>query len=297
MFPCEPGFVFPVCNTLGLSALTIRDRRRDTDVAAELLPRFRRTLDAEFTTADGTIISNVFSRYGFGNTMLKTLAGDGFHGVLLHPLAPDVTERTHEILRREVIEIVDGRVELLTSGMATRMANSDPGNNAKGPLFLLTSLLCLAREVGDTELAEVVVHQAEQECGLTEDGGARWFARNSVFANAFWSFGVLGRASGWRDAVDRGMPPGATAAPALTGAAYPEVLVARATSDGRSLDLVLAPGAEPGRRVLGIERLEPERTYDLVGATERSVRADARGTAEVLVDLEARCEVRLVPVS
>ncbi len=295
MFPCEPGFVFPACNTLGLCALTVRDVRLGTHVAADLLPRFRRTLDDEFTTADGTIISNVFARYGFGNTLLSTLAADGFHGVLLHPLAPDITARTHEILRQEVFEIVDDQVVIRTGGLSTRMALSDPGNNAKGPLFLFTSLLTLARELGDTELAEVVERQAERECAPTEEGGARWFSKNSVFANAFWTFALLGRESGWRDLVSRGMPAGSSDAPALIGAAYPDVMVARATSDGRSLELVLYPGEGAGRRTLGIERLEPDREYQVTGATTRSVRADASGSAELLVDLEARSEVRLVP--
>ncbi|MEJ7716664.1 MAG: hypothetical protein WKF31_01390 [Thermoleophilaceae bacterium] len=82
----------------------------------------------------------------------------------------------------------------------------------------------------------------------------------------------------------------------LAEAAYPDVLVARAVSDGHDLDLVLRPGDGPRRVALGVERLVPGRSYAVegLGPTDRVV-ADDRGGAVLEVDLAGRVEVRLRP--
>ena len=51
-------------------------------------------------------------------------------------------------------------------------------------------------------------------------------------------------------------------------AAYPDVLVTRAVTDGQALDLVLRPGNGGGRTTLGIERLQPQRDYEVTGGVE-----------------------------
>jgi len=83
--------------------------------------------------------------------------------------------------------------------------------------------------------------------------------------------------------------------PVLAEVAYPEVLVAKAVTDGQDLSLVLRPGAGPIRTTLRVERLVPRRTYQVTGAREALIVASDTGTAVVSVDLGDRLEVRLTP--
>jgi hypothetical protein len=107
--------------------------------------------------------------------------------------------------------------------------------------------------------------------------------------------GHLIRRDDWRNAVLRGPPEGVFRGPVLDRASYPDVLVARAWSDGEDLSLVLYAGGPSAEQVLGIDRLAPGRTYRLepTGAT---FVADRSGRADVPVSLHDRTELRLVPV-
>jgi hypothetical protein len=294
MFPCEPGFVFPACNSIALAALFARDQRLGTDDAGALLPAFRRSLDEEFTSADGRIIAIMCSRYGFTNSVLTTIASDAGQAVFLHPLAPDVSARTWEIVRREHLE-PDGRVRHSKSGRGRRFDAMDPGNRTKARTFFYATMAMIAREMGDDEVVSAVTEQAESGAPVTEERGARWFRDSSNFANGYWTFALFGRKQGFFDLVLSGYPESWRTGPVLAAAAYPDVLVARAVTDGQALDLVLRPGGAGGRERLRIERLVPGREYALTGAVEPTVTAGPDGAATVEVDLTDRLALRVAP--
>ena len=77
---------------------------------------------------------------------------------------------------------------------------------------------------------------------------------------------------------------------------YPDVLVAKAVSDGAALDLTILPGRDPGRYTLGLSQLRPGKTYRCEGTLEPEVGADAEGRANVTVELDGRRAVRVQPV-
>ena len=293
MFACEPGFLFPACNAIALDGLFARDQRLGTDRAAQLLPPFRRSLDEEFTAADGTIIAVMASRYGLTNSIMTTIASDAGQAVFLHPLAPDVSARTWEIVRREHLE-PDGRVR--HSGTGRGMETVDPGDRrTKSRTFFYATMAMIAREMGDDAVVDAVTEQAEAGAPLAEERGARWFSDSSNFTNGYWTFALFGRKQGFFDLVRTGYPEQWRTGPVLTEAAYPDVLVARAVTDGQALDLVVRPGGAGGRQTLRVERLQPGREYAVTGAVEPAVTADRDGIAGLDVDLDDRLEVRVLP--
>src|SRR5262249_14509028 len=85
-----------------------------------------------------------------------------------------------------------------------------------------------------------------------------------------------------------GPPESVFTGPILTGARYPDVLVARAFSDGEDLHLVLYPGAARGPQKIVIERLKPSASYELRGARETTFQADGRATLSVAGDRQGR---------
>jgi hypothetical protein len=128
-----------------------------------------------------------------------------------------------------------------------------------------------------------------------EDGWMRYPA--STVCNAMLAPGRFGAHHAWRELVMHGLPEPVLRGPVLAAAPYPSVLVARAVSDGAALDLVLAPGAEPCRAPLELDRLAPGRRYQITGATEREVLVDAHGRARINVDLTDRIDVRVAPAA
>ena len=108
---------------------------------------------------------------------------------------------------------------------------------------------------------------------------------------------LLGFRHAWRDCITSSPSAAALSGPVLTDASYPDVLVAKAFSDGRGLDLVLYPGQAKGPHGVTIERLVPGGRYSVVGAARTlEVQADARGSIQLECLLLDRTPVRLAPL-
>jgi hypothetical protein len=108
--------------------------------------------------------------------------------------------------------------------------------------------------------------------------------------------GRVNRTNGMHDLVARGIPESFRTGPVLEEAAYPDVLVAKAVSDGQAFSAVLYPGREQGRRELGLGQLVPGRRYRCEGAVEHELLADERGRGRLHVELSGRTELRAAPV-
>ncbi len=296
LIPCEPGLLFSSCNAIALNAMVARERRLGGDGVTGIVERFRRGIDAEFTSPDGRIVPNLSARYGFSNTLLKTIAADAGQAFFMRPLVPDIAARTWEILRHDQVRLVDGAVEFAGSGFSHRLDIVDPGSGAKLPILRNACVLMLAREMGDEELAEAIIAQTDAECAVASSAGTRCYADASIFANAYWAFARMNRRDGWFDLVRSGVPDEWRAGPVLADVSYPEVLVTRAVTDGRALDLTLRPGDGARRASLRIEGLHPSAPYGVVGGVDADVVADADGHADVTVDLGGRHELRLAPL-
>jgi hypothetical protein len=133
---------------------------------------------------------------------------------------------------------------------------------------------------------------------LTPSAGATRHTGLSTLGNVLAAVGRFGGTSITADLNDGNLPDQWSTGPILAEAAYPEVLVARAVTDGRRLDLVLRPGtADHSRTKLGIHRLVPHMTYAVTGASESHITANAQGNAHIWIHLSDRTEVDIVPAA
>jgi hypothetical protein len=154
-----------------------------------------------------------------------------------------------------------------------------------------------ATELGDTDIAAAAGARIAEEGQAVTEGGVRRLAKGSAQANLAWLMSNCGRANAHYDRVNYGIPDTWAQGPILDVADYPQVLVARAVTDGAALDLVLRPGDGGGRRRLGFARLRPGITYAVHGGVEHWVVASADGTASAHVDLYGRRELHLTPTT
>jgi hypothetical protein len=173
----------------------------------------------------------------------------------------------------------------------------DFGNYHKNPGMALASIALAAREHGDDRVAEAAFAKADELLSRVQKKGVLAYEGMSASANTNLAVARWARRDDWHDLINVGPSRAGFAGPILADCAYPEVLVARAMSEGADLDLVLYNGADPGDYRILIERLRPETTYEVVGARPPRFTAPSGGVVELQVELRGRTHVHIRPAS
>ncbi|TXH02542.1 MAG: hypothetical protein E6R07_15085 [Nevskiaceae bacterium] len=293
LFPCEPRWIYPICNNFGALSLKCHDRVYGTHWWDEVRERYQRSLEDEFVTMNGRITA--IRDYYTGMTLpaLTATMADAVTALFIHPVLPELARRSWEIVRHDLIRVAQGRVELRTNGWD----RIDFGNYRRSLLTTYALVAASAREMGDDEVANGLLQRIDAEYPSESVGGVRHYRGASTSAHAVIHAARVLRGNGFRDLVTVGMPPPWRNGPLLDEAAYPQVLVAGAVSDGAALTLDLAPGAGGGRYTLGLAQLRPGQRYRVTGGAEDAVQADGAGRAHLQVDLARRCRVQIAPVA
>lgn len=280
-FPCEPRWVYSMCNLVGRTSLALHDARHGTDLLGPVHDRFEQTMTEEMMMADGRIKVCTSTPFGFQVPSLSGLFGETWGIRFLTPHAPEQAERLWQVLKQDFIKPrPDGSLDfkLLPLGWDTRK----PANfsfDQWPEMNPLTMVLWAALEMGDDEIIAATRTALAERNGADMPDMLTWTRRNTV-----------------RDMVNKGLPEAWKTGPLLTKATYPEVLVTRAVSDGHALELVLRAGGEPVRTELGFGRLKPGGGYRVV-ETGQALIADAQGQAHLVFDLDKRSQLTLVPVA
>ena len=279
-FPCEPRWIYSMCNLVGHTSLALHDARHGTQLLGGISDRFEQTMEEEMMMADGRIKVCTSSPFGFQVPSLSGLFGETWGVRFMTPHAPAQAERLWEVMKQDFIHRKpDGtlQLKLLPFGWDTRK----PANFSyeQWPeLIPQTMVLWAALEMGDEEIIAATRESMNREYGAGMADAMTWTRRNTM-----------------RDMVNKGLPEAWKTGPLLAQATYPEALVTRAVSDGSALSLVLRAGGDPVRTQLGFARLVPGRTYRVV-QTGQQLQAGPDGTAQLTFELGQRSELDLVPV-
>lgn len=292
-YPCEPNWIYSICNAIGINTLLTHDRLHGTDYYDDIAQSYRTGLEQEFLTTEGRLVGIRSARMGFGLPAITSTMADSLSAFWLNPSVADVSRRSWEMVRSRFVHLEpDGTVGLESSGWD----RIDTGNYKMGTdIVVCWGVMIAAREHGDEEVAEAVQRYVDAKFDPTLHEGARRYAKASTQSNGTLALARFGRENGLRDLMLHGRPEEWRHGPVLAQAAYPDVLVARAETDGTDLDLVLRSGNGAHRTSLGVERLAPGHAYAVVGATTDRVVAEADGRAQLEVDLGDRARVRLRP--
>ncbi|MBL6749873.1 MAG: hypothetical protein ISP90_05090 [Nevskia sp.] len=299
LFPCEPNWIYAVCNMYGMGALAVHDRVFGTRYVPSVLPQWMQRLESEFTDAKGSLVA--LRSYWTGLRM-PFYAGEAGFAFYANVFAPALARRLWAVGRKELSFCLakdaqgDTRLTLPPEALSW-LDTIDPGNYRPGLLFAYAAVLICAREFGDDELAQAAQRSMDQDCGRIVDNGSVWYTGGSGWANIAAVEGKLMRTGDFRNSFVKGPPESVFKGPYLEQARYPEVLVAKAFSRGEDLELVLYPGAAHGRQSIGIARLKPDAAYRVQGDQPGTLRADAAGQATLDVDLRGRTALHLVPAA
>lgn len=280
-FPCEPRWIYSMCNLVGRTALSLHDARHGTDMIGEIGDRFDKTMENEMLLPDGRIRVCTSSTFGFTVPSLSGLFGETWGIRFLTPYAPEEAERLWAILKRDFIKVNDkGELDfrLLPLGWDTRK----PANFSYDQwpeLNPLTMTLWAAQEMGDEPVIDATRRTINSMYGDGVADAVSWTRANTV-----------------RDMVNTGLPEAWRTGPLLSEAKYPDVVVTRAVSDGAGLELVLHPGEGETNASLGFSRLRPGCQYR-VRQTGETLTADSQGKASLTVPLAERRELSLLPMA
>jgi hypothetical protein len=279
--PCEPNLIYSPCNFKGFTAIKLHDRLRGENRWEQIRERVERSFEDEFTHADGRVVCLTFDRLGLRAPTLSSVLGEAGCIPCMIALWPDKAERLWQVMKRDFIERrPDGSIHIAKKFLS--WDTWDTTNYYIRPMVELrplATLLVAACEMGDSEVVDALSSYLDGKYGAGASAAVKIARRRGL----------------WRDLITQGMPEAWVRGPRLTDVAYPDVLVARAVTDGEALDLVLRPGAGPKRVSLGFERLCPGRRYRVIGAESQVLVADLLGRASVTAQLNDRIEVRVAP--
>ncbi|MET0317892.1 MAG: hypothetical protein ABW188_13800 [Rhodococcus fascians] len=293
LYSCEPRWIYPVCNSFGVNTLILHDRLHRTDYFAELSESISRSYEDEFQRPDGKLIGVRNETLGLSWNIWASEGVSLPTTYWMNSFLPGHAQRAWWLTRRDSLKF-DGDRYLLPRTAANRC---DVGDYSFGSDSFANVFLSLtAREMGSEDIADSAFQYVDTEQTVERNEGVAHYSDLSTQGNLYSLMARFARPSVNRDLIGGGLPARWLSGPQLAEAAYPDVLVARAVTDGAALDLVLYPGASPRRVTLIVDRLEPFGSYRATGTLDAIVTADDNGRARIQVDLGGRAVVRLEPV-
>lgn len=291
LYPCEPRLIYPMCNAFSLSTLLVHDRLHGTHYGDDRVEQMSRALvKHKYLRPDNRFLA---CRGPLTFSMSPSVGNDGVMSFWLNFPMPEQATKTWENLRANLIRFDGDDVKM----DATSWEIIDPGNYSGGTGMSRVSVMASAKEHGDDEMAAALERSLDKRYKTIRQDGVRAYTGISGWGNAGHVMARFTTENSMRDLLSGNIPHQWKTGPVLGQTAYPDVLVARAVTDGQALDLTLRPGNSGGRTVLGIERLMPRQDYVLIGGVEDTVTAEDDGCALVTVDLDDRLEVFLRPAA
>jgi hypothetical protein len=286
LIPCEPNWIYPLCNTIGAAAMKAREMQSGGMPWSSYEDLFRRRLEAEFTDLSGRFVSCRSTYTGLALPAIGGAPPQAMASFFLNATMPDLALRHWLLLRRN----------LLDENQALQLScfwPIDTGNYRFSRAAAFAGTALAAVEMGDEQVAALCLAELAQR--YPPAPGAESFYRldASVWAHAVELLARSGAHNGLRHLI--GKPDAVRTGPMICDVRYPDVLVARAVAQDGMLDAVLYPGKRNGRHRVGLSGLAPGAVYACDGAEEPRIVADAQGRTTLIVCLDGRRALRVRP--
>lgn len=297
LYPCEPHWVFPICNAYAMCGLIPYDRVNGTAHAAGNYEQFIKGLEQEFLTPDGGMHPELSSLIGISPFwMAPQMQFDNLMSLaqVFNAVHPGYAKRWYATGRYDYLRLGPDGLSIKDRSWESCV---DFGNYSKNPGMALASIALAAREHGDETIAEAALAKADELLTRVDAEGVLAYQEPSASANVNLAVSRWARRRDWHDLLVHGPSKAALRGPILTDCPYPDVLVARAMSDGDDLDLVLFNGRQPGLQRIRIERLNPGRAYEAQGAQPASFIARQDGTFVLDLVLDGRTRIHIRPAN
>ncbi|KAL6364086.1 hypothetical protein LRP88_03519 [Fusarium phalaenopsidis] len=293
LIPCEPNWIYVMCNLQGMTGAVLYDRVFETKATQMLLPSFEESLNTNFTETSGSVLTIRSELTGFAIPGIAGAAGD--LGAVMMGFGPlrNISRRLWAIVREENVVFDEDTKELSMTGLVGA-DNIDTGNYTSSANAVFSQVAIGAAEYGEEALKSAAIEKLEKEWGLlTTSTGSKSFdlTKCSTLMNYAALTAVLLRPGAYNRMVQKGPSETTLNGPILSKVPYPGVLVAKARSHtSKDLELVLYPSADDGVFKLGISRLEPGGQYECQG---KMVTADEEGNLSFSATVSGRTRLHI----
>jgi hypothetical protein len=297
-FPCEPGWVFTACNTMGAQALKGHDTLHGTALWPAVEDRWRDAVEIEMMTPDGNLPHIRSKLVGLSFDTGEVPGGEyfstGTNGFA--DVAPDLALRAGLLGLRGAEERMSALRGMIVDGVLQLDVAPEPERNTLITTAVpqWTRIVGGARAVGMYDLAAAAMRRMERDCGT----GQRWPERPLHVGVQNMGIHLMvrwGSPLGTAKLALRGyeQPVG----PILRDGPWEQLLVTSAHSpDGISLDVAARPrGASSAGGTLTFDSLAPGRYELTIGERTMPVDAAADGGGRVDVVVDGPVRIRLSP--
>ncbi|HRH18319.1 MAG TPA: hypothetical protein PKV17_06650 [Aquabacterium sp.] len=285
LVPCEPNWIYPLCNAMSACAVLAHDAQRGSAVwHGRHAAGFIQHLEAEFLDAFGRLVPCRSSATGLALPAIGGAMAQAMPCYFLNALAPDLARRQWLLLRRDLLD---------AKGRFRRRAfwPIDTGNYGFSRASAYTATALVACELGDQAVYDHCMAALESECPSTPKDGVIHRAQASVWSHGVELMALAGGRDAFRTLINH---PPRHPGPWLDEVRYPDVLVASAhADDAGGLHAVLYGAIEGGTHSVVVAGLHPCALYKVEGATASHIVAGRQGRAKLRVRLVGRTSLRL----
>lgn len=291
LYPCEPNWSYTMCNPFGLNSLLLNDRLLGSALLPQLEERYEHNLRQEFTFANGRYVPLRSTAWGFNLPRISLGVNDGLAAYLHHPCLPGFAETTWEMMRYQNFNPSAQHPFSLP-----KVGRVDIGNyrhSRKGPY---AAVLMAAKEMGDQEVYAAVNEAIHSQAKTRIEEGELIYQGCSNLTSFMLAVAAFGRPAAFHDLLRTGMPEAWRSGPMLAEVPYPDVLVYRAVSDGKALELGLKANINGTHRLL-LSRLQPNTDYRAHGSNiTLEFTAGPHGDAVIYLHLHQRQQIMITPI-
>lgn len=299
IFPCEPGWVFSICNAMAAQGVRSHETSHGAGVWSRVEPVWRRGIFGEMMTADGAIRHIRSSSFGFSfndGDGTGEYYRSGNHN--FEDTAPDMSRRGALLQLRGVAEKISALEHLVDGGelKLTFKPKPERGTRFQSSLTEWLGVVAGAMAVGNDTVAAAALRRLQRDCATGHEFPERPMTGGVMMTAALMSI-VWGAPLTASDLAVRGYVP--PTGPTIDHAPWPAVLVTKARcDDGETLHLVVEPyQCEPGEPVeLTFTVPHAGRTYRLTGeGADVELLPDAEGRCKATIALRTRTAMALRP--
>jgi len=283
LLPCEPNWVFPLCNAITATAIRAYDSIYETNHWDSIAIDFREHLEAEFIDPKGQFIPFRSSYTGFAPPALGGAVMQSFPCLFFNAVFPDLAKRQWAAMQ----------IERGARDWRSTIWPIDVGNYGFSRAAGYTATAAAACEMNDGTAVQELRSALMQELPSVTKKGVAHRPTASIWAHANEMLARVLGPDELRKLVTRPMRP---RTPYLESVPYPDVLVAKAVWRDKALTCVLVPTQDTTAAKIVISGLQPEAHCTVSGAQNQDFIADTAGAATLSIELSGRTELTIRPI-
>lgn len=289
LIACEPNWVFPLCNSIGLVGMKRQYSQSRPLEWSSYAERMEQMFRAEFKDRMGNFVTCRSSHLGFAMPHVGGAATKALPSFFLNASLPKLARENWELQRQEIFGHRDERLNV----RLRKFWPIDIGNYKFTRISGLAATAATARELGDEHATAALLSKLDKLYPSTTENGRFHRKHASIWAHSMELIAHVGQVSSLQE-IAISQPD--FNAPHLKECPLDVAQVALAKRSESGLEIVLYPTAKENEVEITFAGLKVNSSWQLQ-CPKRAMRFKANQDGEIscTIPLFDRTELRLVP--